>query len=198
MRWKLLGLIAIAAVFGSWPASASTFTYDVSFDIPTSLSISGTIVTSCDSCALSNGNDSALLNVVSWSFTGSDGLTFSSTDPGADEGQGDGPGALVANSTAINLAFGPGLSSSFGFDISVNNHDVYSLSFVYTQTANNIEWDNNGVITQSNPDELFQIATLSSVSATPLPATLPLFAGGLGFIGYLTRRKKRAQAVAAA
>jgi hypothetical protein len=31
---------------------------------------------------------------------------------------------------------------------------------------------------------------------TPLPATLPLFAGGLGFVGFLTRRKKRAQAVA--
>ena len=28
-------------------------------------------------------------------------------------------------------------------------------------------------------------------TATPLPATLPLFAGGLGFVGYLTRRKKR-------
>ena len=26
---------------------------------------------------------------------------------------------------------------------------------------------------------------------TPLPATLPLFAGGLGFVGYLTGRKKR-------
>jgi hypothetical protein len=30
-----------------------------------------------------------------------------------------------------------------------------------------------------------------SASATPLPATLPLFAGGLGFLGYLARRKKR-------
>jgi len=28
-------------------------------------------------------------------------------------------------------------------------------------------------------------------SATPLPATLPLFAGGLGFVGFLARRKKR-------
>jgi hypothetical protein len=28
-------------------------------------------------------------------------------------------------------------------------------------------------------------------AATPLPATLPLFAGGLGFVGYLTRRKKQ-------
>jgi hypothetical protein len=34
-----------------------------------------------------------------------------------------------------------------------------------------------------------------AVSATPLPATLPLFAGGLGFVGYLTRRRKRAQAL---
>lgn len=30
-----------------------------------------------------------------------------------------------------------------------------------------------------------------SFNATPLPATLPLFAGGLGFVGYLTRRRKR-------
>ena len=36
-------------------------------------------------------------------------------------------------------------------------------------------------------------------SATPLPATLPLFAGGLGLMGYLSRRKKRnASAPAAA
>jgi hypothetical protein len=36
--------------------------------------------------------------------------------------------------------------------------------------------------------------------ATPLPATLPLFAGGLGFVGYLTKRRKQnaKQALAAA
>ena len=31
------------------------------------------------------------------------------------------------------------------------------------------------------------------VSATPLPATLPLFAGGLGFVGYLMKRRKSAK-----
>lgn len=31
----------------------------------------------------------------------------------------------------------------------------------------------------------------SSLATTPLPATLPLFAGGLGFVGYLTRRRRR-------
>jgi len=44
-----------------------------------------------------------------------------------------------------------------------------------------------------------QSFTIDVVATTPLPATLPLFAGGLGFVGYLTRRKKRnASALAAA
>jgi hypothetical protein len=29
------------------------------------------------------------------------------------------------------------------------------------------------------------------LSATPLPATFPLFAGGLGVFGFISRRKKR-------
>ncbi len=32
--------------------------------------------------------------------------------------------------------------------------------------------------------------TFNKVSTTPLPATLPLFAGGLGFVGYLARRRR--------
>ena len=41
-------------------------------------------------------------------------------------------------------------------------------------------------------------AGLGTLEPTPLPAALPLFAGGLGFVGYLTRRKKRTQGLAAA
>ena len=37
----------------------------------------------------------------------------------------------------------------------------------------------------------FGVGTFA-LTATPLPATLPLFAGGLGLIGYLTRRRNRA------
>lgn len=33
--------------------------------------------------------------------------------------------------------------------------------------------------------------TDNGVSATPLPAALPMFAGGLGLVGFLARRKKR-------
>lgn len=32
--------------------------------------------------------------------------------------------------------------------------------------------------------------TFNNVATTPLPATLPLLAGGLGFVGYLARRRK--------
>jgi hypothetical protein len=35
------------------------------------------------------------------------------------------------------------------------------------------------------------------VSATPLPAALPLFAGGLGVLGYLGRRRKRTESARA-
>src|SRR4029077_5659332 len=37
----------------------------------------------------------------------------------------------------------------------------------------------------------FTITNLGDVIATPLPAALPLFAGGLGVIGLLARGKKR-------
>jgi hypothetical protein len=39
----------------------------------------------------------------------------------------------------------------------------------------------------------FEFAELKDAPATPLPATLPLFAGGLGLIVLYTRRKKRVQ-----
>jgi len=62
------------------------------------------------------------------------------------------------------------------------------------------------------PDEYIITLSLSSVTgsplasvsenidATPIPATLPLFAGGLGFVGYLARRRRQSgkRALAAA
>lgn len=47
-------------------------------------------------------------------------------------------------------------------------------------------------------ENAFEFADLQDALLTPLPATLPLFAGGLGLFGFLTGRKKRAQALAAA
>jgi hypothetical protein len=44
-------------------------------------------------------------------------------------------------------------------------------------------------ITDASP--LPTITGESVLVATPIPASLPLFAGGLGFVGYLSRRRKR-------
>jgi hypothetical protein len=47
-------------------------------------------------------------------------------------------------------------------------------------------------------ENAFEFADLQDALLTPLPATLPLFAGGLGLVGFLTgRRKRSAQAIAA-
>ena len=49
----------------------------------------------------------------------------------------------------------------------------------------------------SNYSIIFSDGIGDAAAATPLPATLPLFAGGLGFVGYLTRRKRKTRAALA-
>ena len=44
---------------------------------------------------------------------------------------------------------------------------------------------------RSTPESNTEAGLSKSFGATPPPATLPLFAGGLGVVGYLTRRRKR-------
>jgi len=69
-----------------------------------------------------------------------------------------------------------------GFDVvtwSFNGTSVGSVELIDTGTA---------AFEYANP----------LASTTPLPATLPLFAGGLGLVGLLSRKKRKAAALAAA
>ncbi len=50
----------------------------------------------------------------------------------------------------------------------------------------------------TNPDSTVFIDNISAIASTPLPAALPLFAGGLGVMGWLARRRKRKNAAALA
>jgi hypothetical protein len=58
--------------------------------------------------------------------------------------------------------------------------DLFTNSWQLHNGNDNGATDDQGSFTIAGP----------TLSATPLPATLPLFAGGLGLIGYLVRRKK--------
>ena len=76
MKKALLGLLLIAAWLASLPAYATTYTYDVDYSFTTTLGeVTGFITTSCDSCILTASD------VLSWSFTASDGTSDSSSNP---------------------------------------------------------------------------------------------------------------------
>ena len=51
------------------------------------------------------------------------------------------------------------------------------------------------LVSLTDPMQGFELSdtalSLPAPSATPLPATLPLFAGGLGFVGHLAKRRKQ-------
>lgn len=85
----------------------------------------------------------------------------------------------------------PGLS--FG-GVSAGYYDTYSQTIAtIVGSSYTLAFDYNG----SGNNNGFVVAAINSVSATPLPATLPLFASGLGALGLLGwRRKRKAQATA--
>ena len=80
--------------------------------------------------------------------------------------------------TTVNLAnyIAPGTSS-----------DKFHFGGVAASAFGFLLVNADGVLGQTN-----------GVSATPLPAALPLFAGGLGLVGLLARRRKRKNAAALA
>ncbi len=87
-----------------------------------------------------------------------------------------------ASDTFSYSAFGPGYNDCGGSDITLCTQSAYS-AYV------NDHFDGT--------DAAFTNFAFR-VSATPLPATLPLFASGLGGLGLLSwRRKKKAKALAA-
>ena len=78
MKKALLSLLLIAGWLACFPAYATTYTYNVDYSFTTTPGqVTGSIVSSCDSCVLTASN------VLSWSFTASDGTSGSSSGPTA-------------------------------------------------------------------------------------------------------------------
>jgi hypothetical protein len=186
---KLLLSAAFAVLLSA--QTANTATFDVSFqftgtdnlsNLPATVTVTGTIVTDCDSCFLQQ------TDISSWSFTFSGGLTGS-----ASGGTSDPPG-ITGN---VLSASGGVLTYESGGDAIFTGTGQSQMAFglnVETQLRAQILTSENVLGSVTLP---FQIATEEIVSTTPLPAALPLFATGLGGLGLLGwRRKRKAQAVA--
>ena len=86
-----------------------------------------------------------------------------------------------AQTTTIKLG-------SYTDNITLSSGDLltlYTLNFVTTSSGSLSFTD------QGPSDQQGNILDNVALSATPLPAALPLFAGGLGLFGFLSRRKKQ-------
>ena len=81
---------------------------------------------------------------------------------------------------------------TFTFDLgllSLNAQSGFTLEAINGETMNLLTLvDAGGIITDY---EHYRIDVAGPLAATPLPAGLPLFAGGLGLMGWLSRRRKR-------
>jgi hypothetical protein len=175
MKTKLLGLMALVTMLSLSPA-ANASTYNVSFAID-GVSVTGTIMTDCDSCTLSVSTD-----FLSWSFT----LNAITSIAG-------GPSGVTITGTSV-------LSASSGdivFDPTMSGTDTFSSG------SNSLEFEAgkltliDSVIGSSSILQRQETAAILARETTPLPAALPLFATGIGALGLLGwRRKRKAQAVA--
>ncbi len=97
----------------------------------------------------------------------------------------DAGGSLLAS---IN---GCGLTAT---GCSASGYDLVTFSFNPSTVIGSIVTEDPGAIGMSPANQSFEYDIVTS--ATPLPAALPLFAGGLGLMGLLGLRKKRKQRVA--
>ena len=99
------------------------------------------------------------------------------------EGTTDAPVAVLS----IEFQYPP---TGSGTDpIVVGNYSFECFSFLCTA---------GGPAPPGTPDTRYFTSGFATTTVTPLPAALPLFASGVGFVGFLLRRRKRTNAGALA
>jgi hypothetical protein len=175
-RIDLLGLLCVfvgVCLVAAAPASAATVTYDFS---------PGASATGSGDSSTFSGYFT--YNTVSGDVTAPIGITVGGTDAGTYNTliSGGISGLYIATSAITGDQIDIYLAAN------LNGTSPDNLSTVYWGTVSSPP-------TGSSPHSATEIGF---VAPTPLPATLPLFAGGAGLIGLLMRRRKKAAALAAA
>jgi hypothetical protein len=176
MKTKLMGLMVLAAIF-SWSPGANAATYDVNFSVG-GVSVTGTIVTDCDSCILLSAD------FLSWSFTLN---AITSIAGGPNDVVITGTSTLSASSG--NIVFDPTITGTDTFDSGSNSLEMEAMKLTLIDSV-------------IGGGSIFEARSTAAIIAresasTPLPAALPLFATGLGGLGLFGwRRKRKVRAIA--
>ena len=199
MKSKLLVLITFASVLGVSQAVASPITYNVS-DSAGVLSFTGTITTDGNAGILASGD------ISNWSITINGFTTVYTLTPSNSSVHFDGVSELSATATTLSWLWSNGIGNiTSDFKIELLNLPARAF-FLYEQSSS-IDVGVLALDAQSATGGSDTIRDLgetadtfgAAVSTTPLPATLPLFAAGLGALGLFGwRRKRQAAALTAA
>lgn len=204
MKKAFLGLMLVVACLAGLPAHAATYTYDVDYTFAVTTtnktgSITGFITTNCNSCNLDASN------ILSWSFTASDGTSGSSSNPTSGISTTDfmleaTPTGIFTVSNATN-----GASIRFCSDIAGDGEDcfpgagldVYNLDHGGAMPPTwYIAWvENSGAestfvtdaATGFSPDPAIEIATL----AVPEPSAWAMMIVGFAGLGFAAHRRQR-------
>ena len=187
-----LGPIAVAPyAYDTFVGNESRFSYAVSVPLTPTLSPSGNATGPSTVYALNGtGTDVVTSNVAGHSQT-------YPNDPSSPYYFRSGQ-AVGVNSLAIPVA-DPKVSATWSIDESANTltFDIVNAFDLLTDPTFVLAW----AMTCAN-DVILAPVTLptggGSQTTTPLPAALPLFATGLGVMGWLARRKKQKAAALAA
>ena len=189
-----LAAVAVAIGINTVPARASTLVADgITYNLTDTALTSTTEQFTLTITGINGTSDTekGRYGVQSFAFTQPSNFSSAAGPAGFSEQGGglnasgcDGSGnffCFAANTAPTGPALAANSSMSYVFDVTISsgNFSTYDPDF-------KINWDG----TKNNYD-LVSEALNPTVSATPLPAALPMFAGGLGLVGLLSRRKQR-------
>ena len=187
-KFSSTALLLAGLVFGglTGPASANVV-YNITFDnFGSTVEGTGTLTLNFSTLAQDenlNGSLSGILVGISTSNLDGNGA-FSITPLNLASGSQFQTGDAGQIFTLTAEEAGSGANSVLFLDLFTSSWQLHNGS------------DNGGTADQGS----FTITGPALVAATPLPAALPLFVGGVGFVGYLARRRKQSdkRALAAA
>jgi hypothetical protein len=171
---KLLSVVAAgvtAACLIAAPAKAETISYVLTFTPTGGAATGGT--------GLLTLNEPSLPTNLSINGSSSQFVSLSATV--------DGIAFAFANSDVYSL----GMSGGVWNNISAMSNDTTDGSFQFYIGTGGLTYNLQEVNVGEPGYGNISVGAPQVVSATPLPSTLPLFAAGLSFVGYLTGRKKR-------